>query len=39
MKRHVRNITAPGFAIVPRNPWEALWFFILDVLGKVRIQG
>jgi len=39
MKRHLRSITTPNYAIVPRNPVEAFWFMILDVLGKPRIQS
>ena len=37
MKRHIKRLTIPGYAIVPRNPVEALWFRILDALGKPRI--
>ncbi len=35
--RHVKHITTPRAAIEPRNPIEALWFAILDFLGKPRI--
>lgn len=41
MKKHARHITVPRYAatkIVPRNPAEALWFFILDLLGKAHIM-
>lgn len=37
MKKHVKLVTVPRYAIVPRNPVEALWFIILDLLGKPRI--
>lgn len=39
MKKHIRSITVPSRAVVPRNPVERLWFMILDVLGKPRIQS
>ncbi len=36
--RHIKRVTIPRMAIEPRNPIEALWFFVLDLLGKPRIQ-
>ncbi len=36
--KHVKRLTIPRMAIEPRNPLEALWFDILDFLGKPRIQ-
>ncbi len=38
MKRHVRQISMPRPAVEPRNPIEKIWFTILDILGKPRIQ-
>lgn len=39
MKKHIKCLTKPAYAIVPRNPWEALWFLILDALGKPHIMS
>ncbi|MFP4173801.1 MAG: hypothetical protein ACLFV4_12900 [Candidatus Hydrogenedentota bacterium] len=39
MRGHIRQISMPRQAIEPRNPIEALWFAILDFLGKPRIQS
>ena len=36
--KHLKGLTLPRRAIEPRNPLEAVWFFILDLLGKPRPQ-
>ncbi len=38
MKRHIKQLSMPRPAIEPRNLIEAIWFAILDILGKARPQ-